>query len=101
MNASLLSLCMDYWHGITLGWVGRSTCVMFLMCGAPKGDNLRATVGLPSPPTESGRLAPWVGVGYYHLLTTSVWWCRPQWAMRFRWWLAGAHGGQNKVNYYS
>ena len=31
------------------------------MCGAPKGDNLCATVGLPSPPTESGRLAPWVG----------------------------------------
>ena len=34
---------------------------MFLMGGAPKGDNPCATVGLPRPPTEPGRLAPWVG----------------------------------------
>ena len=35
--------------------------MMAVMCGAPKGDNLCATAGLPSPQTEPGRLAPWVG----------------------------------------
>ena len=35
--------------------------MMVLMCGAPKGDNPCATDGLPRPPTEPGRSAPWVG----------------------------------------